>query len=241
MGFGYLFGFPALRLEGVYLALATFALAIAMPQLLKLSFLADWTGGVQGLSLKKFPVPFGLPLNLDQFLYLTTVLVGLVVYFLLSRLIDSPTGRAFMAIRDNPIAARSMGIDVSRTKAQAFGVSALITGIAGAMSALVVRYVSPDSYSFFLSISLFVGMIIGGVGWLPGCLFGAAFILFVPNYAEEVSQGLSGAVYGAALIALIYIAPNGAAGLLASLKSMLANLIAKRSSREEPNDPHETT
>ena len=119
-----------------------------------------------------------------------------------------------MAIRDNPIAARSMGVNTALYKTLAFGTSALFTGIAGGLSAIVVKFVAPDSFTFSLSVILLVGLVVGGVGWLPGALIGAAFILFTPNIAEEISKGLSGAFYGVFLILLIYLAPNGAGGLL---------------------------
>jgi branched-chain amino acid transport system permease protein len=220
--FGFLFGLPALRLEGVYLALATFALAVATPQILKLSPLEHWTGGVQGIVINKPDAPFGLPLNQDQWLYYFTLLVAIVMTTLAHNLVASRTGRAMVAIRDNPIAARSMGVNTALYKTLTFGVSALYTGIAGALGAIVVQFVAPDSFTFFLSIALLVGLVVGGVGWIPGAFFGGAFVLFVPNFAESISKGLSGAVYGVMIILLIYVMPSGAAGLFSAAKRFLA-------------------
>jgi branched-chain amino acid transport system permease protein len=219
--FGFLFGLPALRLEGGYLALATFALAIATPQLLKLSPLEPWTGGVQGVVIDKPDAPFGLPLSQDQWLYYFSLAVAVLMTVLAHNLVSSRTGRAMMAIRDNPIAARAMGIDIALYKTLTFGVSALYTGVAGALGAIVVQFVAPDSFTFFLSISLLVGLVVGGVGWIPGAFFGAAFVLFVPNIAESLSKGLSGAVYGVMIILLIYVLPSGAAGLARGLSDRL--------------------
>jgi branched-chain amino acid transport system permease protein len=219
--FGFLFGLPALRLEGIYLALATFALAIATPQILKLSPLEPWTGGVQGIVIDKPDAPFGLPLNQDQWLYYFTLAVTVVMTTIAHNLINSRTGRAMMAIRDNPTAARSMGIDTALYKSLTFGVSALYTGIAGALGAIVVQFVAPDSFTFSLSVSLLVGLVVGGVGWIPGAFFGAAFVLFVPNFAESISKGLSGAVYGVMIILLIYVLPTGAAGLMRAASSRI--------------------
>src|SRR5580704_12223941 len=95
---GFLFGLPALRLEGIYLALATFALAVATPQLLKVNFLEDWTGGVQGIVITKPDAPFGLPLNSDRWLYFFTVAVAGVLYVCAANLVKSRTGRALIAI-----------------------------------------------------------------------------------------------------------------------------------------------
>jgi branched-chain amino acid transport system permease protein len=211
---GFLFGLPALRLEGIYLALATFALAAATPQLLKVNFLEDWTGGVQGISLIKPDAPFGLPLNSDQWLYFLTLAVAALLYWCAVNLVRSRTGRALVAIRDHPVAASAMGINVSLYKSLIFGVSALYTGIAGALGAIAIAFVAPDSFTFSLAIALFVGLVVGGVGSIPGTLFGGAFVLFVPNIAESVSKGLAGAVYGVILILLIYLMPSGAAGLV---------------------------
>ena len=212
--FGFLFGLPALRLEGVYLALATFALAVAMPQILKSTPLEPWTGGVQGIVVTKPDAPFGLPLSSDQWLYFLTLVIGLALAVAARNLINSRSGRAIMAIRDNPIAARAMAIDVSLYKTLTFGVSAAYTGVAGALSAIVVQFVAPDSFTFVLAIGLFVGLVVGGVGSIPGALFGGFFVLFVPNIAEQVSKGLAGAVYGVILILVIYLMPTGAAGLV---------------------------
>jgi branched-chain amino acid transport system permease protein len=207
---GFLFGQPALRLSGVYLALATFALATAMPQLLKLGFFEKWTGGVQGLVVTKPDAPFGLPMSQDMWLYYFTLAVTVAIYVFSVNLLRSRSGRAFMAIRDNEIAASAMGVDVALYKTLAFGVSAGITGVAGGLGAIAVQFVAPDSYTIVLAISLFLGMVVGGVGWLPGSFIGAAFIIFVPNMAEGISKGLSGAVFGVLLFLVIFLLPHGA-------------------------------
>lgn len=216
---GFLFGLPALRLSGVYLALATFALATAMPQLLKLGFFEKWTGGVQGLVVTKPDAPdslqsmllwLHLKMSQDMWLYYFTLAVTVAIYVGSVNLLRSRTGRAFMAIRDNEIAASAMGVDIALYKTLAFGVSAGITGIAGGLGAIAVQFVAPDSYTITLAISLFLGMVVGGVGWLPGSFVGSAFIIFVPNIAESVSKGLSGAVFGVLLFLVIFLVPHGA-------------------------------
>ncbi len=209
---GFLFGLPALRLQGLYLALATFALAIAMPQILKFQPLEAFTGGVQGLVIDKPDPPFGLPFDPDQWLYYFTLVVLLVMFAGAANLVRSRTGRAIMAIRDNPIAAAAMGINTALYKTLTFGVSALYTGVAGALGAIVVQFVAPDSFSFLLSVSFLVGLVIGGIGSIPGCLVAGLFVLFVPNIAERVSTGLAGAVYGVILLIVIFVMPTGTAG-----------------------------
>ncbi|MCK1281848.1 branched-chain amino acid ABC transporter permease [Bradyrhizobium sp. 61] len=208
--FGFLFGQPALRLSGVYLALATFALATALPQLLKLGYFEGWTGGVQGLVVTKPDAPFGLPMSQDLWLYYFSLAITIGIYVASVNLLRSRSGRAFMAIRDNEIAASAMGVDVALYKTLAFGVSAGITGIAGGLGAIAVQFVAPDGYTITLAISLFLGMVVGGVGWLPGSIVGAAFIIFVPNIAEGISKGMSGAVFGVLLFLVIFLVPHGA-------------------------------
>ncbi|WP_311030594.1 branched-chain amino acid ABC transporter permease [Mesorhizobium koreense] len=228
---GFLFGLPALRLEGIYLALATFGLAVAMPQFLKLSVIEPWTGGVQGIVITKPDAPFGLPLSQDQWLYYFTLVIGLLLYWFAVNLVSSRSGRALMAIRDNPLAARAMGVNSALYKSLAFGISAAFTGIAGALGAIVVQFVAPDSFTFFLSVALFVGLVVGGVGWLPGALVGGAFVVFVPNLAEHFNKALAGAVYGVILILLIYLMPTGAGGLVRKVADFIGRRMKSRPDR----------
>jgi len=209
---GALFGLPALRLQGLYLALVTFAAAVALPQLLKFHGLEDWTGGVQGIVVDQPDAPGFLAIDADQWLYYFTLAVVLIMFAGASSLVKSRTGRAIMAIRDHEIAAAAMGINAPLYKTLTFGVSALFTGVAGALGALAVQFVAPDSFSLFLSLYFLVGLILGGMGSLPGCLFGGLFVLYVPNIAEEVSRGLAGAIYGVIMLLVIFVMPSGAAG-----------------------------
>jgi len=225
--FGFVFGQPALRLSGVYLALATFALAVAMPQLLKLGFFEHWTGGVQGLVVTKPDAPFGMKMSQDMWLYYFTLAITIGIYIASVNLLKSRSGRAFMAIRDNEIAASAMGINVALYKTLAFGVSAGITGVAGGLGAIAVQFVAPDSFTVNLAIQLFLGMVVGGVGWLPGSIVGAAFIIFVPNIAEGISKGLSGAVFGVLLFLVIFLVPHGARQVAMMAQHLLGKLMKK--------------
>jgi len=216
---GFLMGFPALRLAGHYLAVATLALALAIPQLLKYKHLEHYTGGVQGIVLVKPDPPFTFrlldqPFSADRWLYFFTLAVTIVMFVLAWNLLRGRVGRALIAIRDHPIAASAMGINVSLYKSLTFGVSALYTGVAGALGAIAIAFVAPDSFTFVLAVALFVGLVVGGVGSIPGTIAGGFFILFVPNIAESISKGLAGAVYGVILMVVIYVMPSGAAGLV---------------------------
>ncbi len=216
-GIGFLVGLPALRLGGLYLALTTFALAVATPQLLKYKLFEGWTGGVQGIVIDKPDAPFGLPLNADQWLYLFTLAVGVVMFVLAANLVHGRIGLAMRAIRDHPLAAEATGIDVALFKTRTFAASAMFTGIAGSLGAVAVGFVAPDSFTVFLSITLFVGLVVGGVASIAGPVFGGVFIAFLPNVAEEVSKAAPGAVYGVVLIAFMYLLPSGVAGGLGRL------------------------
>ncbi len=150
---GFLFGLPALRLRGHYLALATFALAVAMPQILKYRGIEAWTGGVQGIVIIKPDPPFGWNITQDQWLYLFTLAVLVIMFVIGWNLLRGRIGRAIIAIRDHPIAADAMGVNSALYKSTMFGISALYTGVAGALGAVVVQFVAPDSFTAGLSIT----------------------------------------------------------------------------------------
>ena len=209
---GFLFGRPALRLEGLYLALATFALALAVPQILK--YFEHWTGGSQGIVLSKPKPPWGLPLSEDQWLYFVTLGVLVVLFVLASNLLHGRTGRAIVAIRDNHIAAETMGINSALYKSVVFGVSAAYTGVAGALSGIAIAFVAPDSFDIFLSFTLLTGVVIGGLATISGAIFGALFVQFVPNWAQDISKAAPWAIFGIFLILFMYAMPHGIAGFL---------------------------
>src|SRR5215471_18479508 len=220
---GYLFGLPALKLEGHYLALATFALALSVPQILKYKWLEDLTGGVQGIVLSKPEVPFGLPLTEDQWLYYYVLIVMVVLYWAAANILNSRSGRAMMAIRDQQMAADTMGIDTALYKTVTFGISAAYTGIAGALSASAIAFVAPDSFGFFLSISLLIGLVVGGVASLTGSVIGGIFTVLVQNSAQALSNFVKNdiglpydlspySVYGILLLVLMFLMPTGIVG-----------------------------
>jgi branched-chain amino acid transport system permease protein len=211
---GFLFGLPALRLRGHYLALATFALAVAMPQLLKYKHIEQYTGGVQGIVIMKPDPPFGLKITPDQWLYLFTLAIVVIMFVLGWNLLRGRVGRALIAIRDHPIAAEAMGVNSSLYKSLTFGVSALYTGVAGALGAIVVQFVAPDSFAAGLSINFLVGIVVGGIASISGAFYGALFIQFIPNFADQISKAAPWAIYGAFLLLFVYLMPTGVAGFV---------------------------
>ncbi|MGQ0511520.1 MAG: branched-chain amino acid ABC transporter permease [Betaproteobacteria bacterium] len=227
---GFLFGLPALKLEGLYLALATFALGVSLPHLLKYHHLEKITGGVQGIVIAKPDAPavftsLGLPLNPDQWLYYFTLAVTVVMFFLAWNLLRGRIGRALVAIRDQHVAAEAMGVNNAMVKSLAFGVSAMYTGVAGALGAIAIQFVAPDSFNIFVSIVFLVGIVVGGLASIPGAIYGALFIQFVPNIADEISKAAPWAIFGVFLIAFVYLMPAGIAG---AVRMGMARLARKR-------------
>jgi branched-chain amino acid transport system permease protein len=228
LGAGFLFGLPALRLEGLYLALATFALAVATPQILKFKGFDHWTGGVQGIQVDAPSAPFGLPLNTDRWVYYFCLLWAIILFIVARNLLRGRTGRAMIAIRDHPVAAATMGVDTAMYKSLTFGVSAMYTGIAGALGALLSAYVSPDSFQPLLSIKFLVGSVVGGIESIGGVILGALFIEFTPNFADQISKAAPDAIFGVFLIALMYLMPMGAIGVVDIFGARLRRVAAAR-------------
>jgi branched-chain amino acid transport system permease protein len=229
LGAGFLFGLPARRLEGLYLALATFALAVATPQILKFKGFEHWTGGVQGIQVDPPAAPFGLPLNTDRWIYYLCLSWTITLFTLARNLLRGRTGRAMIAIRDHPLAAATMGIDTALYKSLTFGVSAMYTGIAGALGALLSAFVSPDSFPVLLSIKFLVGSVVGGIVSISGAFIGALFIEFTPNFADQISKAAPDAIFGMFLIGLMYLMPRGAIGVVEFIRVHLRRAaVAKR-------------
>jgi branched-chain amino acid transport system permease protein len=226
---GFLFGLPALRLSGLYLALATFAIAVSAPAVIKR--FEDFTGGGSGINL--FGIPeltasltpveiLGKELSFNDWLYYLTWTVALIAYVVAWLLLRGRTGLAFRAVRDSETAAQSAGVGLPRYKTLAFAVSAAYAGVAGSLFAIATTFVNPDTFPISLSILLLVGVVVGGLGSLVGLIAGAVFIQFLPIWAQEISKspGAPSVVSGVLLIALMFVLPMGAAGLIGRLKTL---------------------
>jgi branched-chain amino acid transport system permease protein len=210
---GFAVGIPALRLHGLYLALVTLGLAVAMPQLIKR--FDGLTGGTQGLSAPAPPVPGFLSfLANDQWLYLLNLAIAVVMFALAAGIVRGRVGRALVAVRDNPIAARTFGVDLAAYKTRAFAISAAYAGVAGSMFAFAIGFVAPESFGFALSFSFLAAIVVGGLATVSGAIFGALFIEFVPVYAADVNEALAAVIYGGVLIVFMYVLPTGVVGLL---------------------------
>jgi branched-chain amino acid transport system permease protein len=205
---GLAFGLPALRLTGLYLALATFAVAVAFPALVRK--FEHFTGGNAGLVLT---------LHSNDWLYYLSWSIagaGLLVGWLV---LATPVGRSFRALRDSEVAAISSGISPALYKTLAFGISSFYAGIAGSLVAISTAYVSPLTFPITLSLFLVVGLVVGGLGSLPGSVVGAILIQFLPTYASHVSKQAPQVIEGAILVGVMLLLPGGAAGLLRLVQS----------------------
>jgi branched-chain amino acid transport system permease protein len=225
---GLVVGLPALRVKGIYLGIATLSFGFIVEEVL-----ARWesvTGGNAGVQVHK-PNLFGWVLeSADQFYYLCLVITILATLAILN-LLRSPTGRAFVAIRDSEISAQSMGIHLAYYKTLSFALSAALAGIAGALYAHKLAFISPDQFNILQSIDLLLMIVIGGVGSVHGAFLGAIFLISMPQIIAlskdflpaTIGQapGLQGLVYGAVLIAFVLFEPMGLYGRWLKIRTYL--------------------
>ncbi len=216
---GFVFGIPALRLRGLYLALVTLGLAIAMPQLIKR--FDGLTEGTQGLTVEQPAAPGWLPLEDDQYLYLLCLAVAGLMFLVGWNLVRGQLGRSIKAVRDGEIPASTLGIDLAATKTSVFAISAAYAGVAGALYVFAIGFVAPEAFTLAISFAFLAAIVVGGLATISGALFGALFIEFVPVYASDVNEALTGVVYGGVLIAFMWFLPGGAAGLLRRLAGLV--------------------
>ena len=232
---GFLLGVPALRLAGPYLAIATLAMVLALPQILKLNGIREWSGGVQGILLETPRVPGTLDglVSDRQWLYYSCLAPALLLTATAWSITRSRIGRAFVALRDTEIAAQHMGINVPLYKMTAFGLSAFYAGIGGGLFVFTEAFMSPDTFDVIMSITMLVVVVLGGLASIVGTVFAAIVMTFrndivdalagvgfleVPGALfpgrEQPPDTLRGALYGLMLILTIVFMPRGFAGFL---------------------------
>ncbi len=216
---GLLFGFPALRLHGLYLALGTLVLSITVPPVLKR--FSEFTGGVQGLNVGNPLPPSWLPLDESQWIYFVALACAAFLYFVAYRIVGGALGRSLIATRDNMLVAAVMGISRVKLTTMTFAVSSLYAGVAGSLYALIVGFVAPDSFTVMLSLSLFIAAVVGGITSLGGAFLGALFIQFVPVWAGDIVVALAGLVYGVSLMLTLVLIPDGLGGLAKRIATWL--------------------
>ncbi len=227
---GFVFGIPALRLSALYLALATFALAIVTPNLIARP--DKFTGGNHGIILAPpdppqfakdaFAAITGTPMTGDQWVYYLSAGIGALLF-------RHRAGRAMRAIRDGEVAAAASGVNIAAYKTLAFGISAFYAGIAGSLYGIATAFVSPQTFPVTLSIALLVGAVIGGLASTAGPLLGGIFVYYLPiesnqwvpsqswiptQIASAVEKAGPAVTYGVVLILIMIFAPNGIVGLI---------------------------
>jgi branched-chain amino acid transport system permease protein len=207
---GWCLGFPALRLQGLYLALGTLVLSITVPPLLKR--FDSFTGGVQGLNVGNPEPPKFIPIDESQWIYFVSLAIAAILYVVARRILSGPLRRALVATRDNQLVAAVMGVDRATLTTATFALSSLYAGVAGSLYAMIVGFVSPDTFNVMLSLNLFVGAVVGGITSLGGAVIGAMFIQFVPIWASDIDVSLGGLVFGGALIVTLVLIPAGIGG-----------------------------
>jgi len=239
-GVGLLFGLPATRFSGPYLALATFAIPLSFIGLVKR--FPVFTGGNVGKNLPQLRAEFGWHVNASIWFYVVCWAVALVMFPLAFLIVRGRFGRALRAVRDSEIASTANGVSTASVKTAAFGISACYCGIAGSLYAIGITYVNPDTFPIDLSILLLVGIVLGGAGSLYGMVFGALFVEFIRiswgpgildvfskvHHVDTHAPGSGLVVYGVVLLVVLYIAPAGAAGLLRQLLGLLRRLRGRK-------------
>jgi ABC-type branched-subunit amino acid transport system permease subunit len=205
---GYLLGMPCLRLSGLYLAMATLGFTLIVQEMLLQ--LAVLTHGSEGMKVQPASM-LGLTFDTDYRKYYLLLVVAAAMLLFARNLVAGRTGRAFLAIRDNERAAAAMGVNLAQYKTIAFAISALYTGLAGALSAFIVGFLDPQEFSFFLSIQFITIIILGGLASLLGSVLGAAFLIILPELLAglDVWQAL---VYGLIMVITIIFMPFGLSG-----------------------------
>jgi branched-chain amino acid transport system permease protein len=216
---GLLLGIPALRLGGISLALATLAVAVSFPILMKRY--SEVTGGGGGLNLKLPETPFGWDISTRHWLYYEAWVTAGILFLTAWLLVRGRIGRAWRAIRDGEVAAMSSGVNPALYKTLAFGISAAYAGAAGALLAIETSYVNPDTFPVGDSILLLASAVIGGLGSLGGAIFGALLLQFLPIYSQkppivsfEFADQAPAVVFGVFLIVIMLLLPGGVSGFI---------------------------
>ena len=215
-GIGLLAGVPALRLSGLYLALATFGIAVAFPTILKK--FDHFTGGSTGITLFGKPTQTGHGVGVwgmtnNEWLYALTWTIAVFLFVVAWWLLSSRFGRSLRAVRDSELAAAASGVNRSAYKVGAFGVSAAFAGVAGSLLAINVAYVSPDTFPIQLSLYLLVGAVVGFFGSIWGAVLGALLIQFLPDivgfvpHVDTKQAGPTTFFFGLVLVVLMLLLP----------------------------------
>ncbi len=213
---GYLSGFPAQRLRGLYLALITLVLAVSVSPVIK--HFKSITGGMAGLFIERPQAPAWTGLSRDVWIYYVVLAFTVLCFYLARNFVAGSTGRALTAVRLAPLAASSMGVNVNGYKVLIFGLGSMLGGVGGALFNFSIGFIAPDSFNLLLSVSFLAAIVVGGLGTIWGALVAGLFLQFVPSYASDISEALAGAVYGGILIVCMFFMPRGIVGTIMRMR-----------------------
>ena len=229
---GALLGLPALRLRGLYFAIATLAAQAILEYLFKI--LGPLTNGVSGLVIKPSRM-LGIPMTSDATLVVPSLVILVLVWLAVSRLLRVELGRTFLVMRESEIVAKGMGIDVGQTKLFAFLIAGFIAGVAGALTGFANRLASPEAFTLDLSADYIAMIIIGGLGTWPGAIIGAAFVVLLPEIIQRVGEAahisdilsaLRELAFGLLIILFLIFEPRGLTALLGRLRPRAARPVS---------------
>ena len=213
---GYLSGFPAQRLRGLYLALITLVLAVSVSPVIK--HFKSITGGMAGLFIERPQAPAWTGLSRDVWIYYVVLAFTVLCFYLARNFVAGSTGRALTAVRLAPLAASSRGVNVNGYKVLIFGLGSMLGGVGGALFNFSIGFIAPDSFNLLLSVSFLAAIVVGGLGTIWGALVAGLFLQFVPSYASDISEALAGAVYGGILIVCMFFMPRGIVGTIMRMR-----------------------
>ena len=216
--FGLIVGIPSLRLKGPYLAIATLGFGIAVYQIF--ANFEVLSGGRMGMKIEKFEPAFGL--SEDAFYYYVYLFIAFIFTLLSYNIVSSYMGRAFVAIRDNDIAAEVIGVNLTRYKLLSFAISSFYTGVQGGMFALLMGYLQPEMFTFMESVTIFIGVIVGGLASVEGSIMGAIFVILVPEIFSEFKEFVP-VIYGVTILLVLIFEPMGFNGRWFKLRLYLRN------------------
>jgi branched-chain amino acid transport system permease protein len=229
---GVAIGLPALRLPGLQLAVVTFGIAAVVPQLLLK--LEGITGGVMGIGIDPPEPPAWFPGDQEQWLYALCAAGACLCAVVMAKLVRGDSGRTLHALRNGPLIAESLGVDLTRARLTVFAISSAFAGLGGGLYALLNAYISPQSFLAARSIDILVGSIIGGAASVTGAFVGAVFVLFVPDWASGINPALGGLIYGLCLIGMMLVARDGLVGLAAKGLKHLPTAFGSKPTQQPP-------
>lgn len=220
--FGYIFGRPALRLQGLALAMVTLALALVTPAVIKR--LDGITKGGEGIVLDIAEPPGWVGLAQDQWIYYVNLAILLIVFVMCERLSKGRIGRSMIGVRDNENVAMTLGVRPATIKTNVFAFSSALAAVGGVTYTYAIQFVGPDAFGLDLTIAFITMIVVGGLTSNVGVILGAAFVVFMPTWTQEINQSASGVSYGLALVLCMFILPAGLIGLI----RMVGNPLLKR-------------